>query len=163
MYDHEQDIYVQWTPATSHLESMLDLSADECENLRCVSIFIKRIERETGKNRSAPVFNFKKCSITMARWEESLAEDRCTTARSRAAWRWLYGNNMTYRERCDMHRTILNDFHSRSASSRKNLYISTYELLMKSPGIEVAAWPILYPWSRYGDTDVRDRLCNGVF
>ena len=32
---------------------------------------------------------------------------------------------------------------------------------MKSPGIEVGAWPILYPWSRYGDTDVRDRLCDG--
>ena len=32
---------------------------------------------------------------------------------------------------------------------------------MKSPGVEVAAWPILYPWSRYGDTDVRDRLCDG--
>ena len=28
-------------------------------------------------------------------------------------------------------------------------------------GLEVAAWPILYPWSRYGDTDVRARLSAG--
>ena len=28
-------------------------------------------------------------------------------------------------------------------------------------GLEVAAWPILYPWSRYGDTDVRRRLATG--
>ena len=28
-------------------------------------------------------------------------------------------------------------------------------------GLEVAAWPILYPWSRYGDTDVRARLAQG--
>ena len=161
VYDPDQDIYVQWTPATSHMESMLDLSVAECKQLRCISIFIQRCVRETGKNRSAPVFNYKKLSITMARWEESLPQDRCTTARSRAACRWLYANNMTYRERYDMHRTILNDYRSNSASSRTSLYISTYELLMKSPGIEVAAWPILYPWSRYGDTDVRDRLCDG--
>ena len=34
-------------------------------------------------------------------------------------------------------------------------------MLMKYCGIEVAAFPILYPWSRYGDSDVRDRLCAG--
>ena len=65
---------MQWTPATSHLESMLELSRAECENLRCASIFIKQCERETGKSRGAPVFNFKKMSITMARWPERLAE-----------------------------------------------------------------------------------------
>ena len=28
-------------------------------------------------------------------------------------------------------------------------------------GLEVAAWPILYPWARYGDTDIRARLVDG--
>ena len=60
VYDPDQDIYVQWTPATSHMESMLDLSVDECTQLRCISIFIQRCVRETGKTRNAPVFNYKK-------------------------------------------------------------------------------------------------------
>ena len=54
VYDTDQDIYVQWSPDTSHLESMLQLSDDECKQLRCVSIFTKRCERESGKNRKAP-------------------------------------------------------------------------------------------------------------
>ena len=81
----------------------------------------------------------------MARWEEQLAERRCATHRARAAQKWLYANNMTYRHYYDMHRSVLIDYRSNSASSRKTLYISTYDLLMKSPGLEVAAWPILYP------------------
>ena len=28
-------------------------------------------------------------------------------------------------------------------------------------GLEVADWPIFYPWARYGDTDVRARLAEG--
>ena len=106
VYDADQGIYVQWTPDTSHLESMLELSKDECEELRIVKIFTQRMPREYGKNRGAPVFNYKRLSISMARWLESLAQDRCTTARSRAACRWLYANNMTYREMYDMHGSV---------------------------------------------------------
>ena len=104
VYDADQDIYVQWSPATSHHESMLELSKDECIELRCVSIFIKNMGRESGKHKKAPVFNYKKLSMSMARWEDRLPEDRCTTVRSHAARRWLYESNMTYRHYYDMHR-----------------------------------------------------------
>ena len=41
VYDEKNDVYVQWTPETAHLESMLDLTEDECLQLRCLSIFAK--------------------------------------------------------------------------------------------------------------------------
>ena len=82
---------------------------------------------------------------------DQLAEDRCSTIKAKAARLWLYENNMTYRKYYDLHRSILNDFNSTHPSRRMELYEPTHSLLMKLPGIEVAAWPILYPWSRYGE------------
>ena len=90
VYDAENDIYVQWSEDTSHFESMLELSKTECEQLRCVSIFIPRMEKERGKHRTAPHYNYKKLSISYGRWEEQLAEKRCLTPKARAAQRWLY-------------------------------------------------------------------------
>ena len=86
VYDAARGVYVEWTPATSHLESMLKLAAEECDQLRCLSIFAK-FDRERGKSKKAPTFNYKKLSIIMARWEEALAEKRCRTRRSIAARR----------------------------------------------------------------------------
>ena len=157
VYDAARGVYVEWTPATSHLESMLELTVDECEQLRCLSIFAK-FDRERGKSKKAPTWNYKKLSIVMARWEDTLSEKRCLTRRSMAARRWLYDNNMTYRHFSGIHRVVLVEH---ASGARKSLYVSTYDLLMKYSGIEVAAFPILYPWSRYGDSDVRDRLCDG--
>ena len=37
-------------------------------------------------------------------------------------------------------------------------YIRTAELLLNSPGIEVAARPYLYPRAAFGDSDLRQRL-----
>ena len=151
---------MHWSAETSHMESMLELDEHECVQIRCVSIFCKR-GQERGKHRSGPHFNYKNLSISMGRWENELAENRCATPRAKAAQQWLYANNMTYRHYYDMHRSVLCNYRSNTDGSRKTLYLTTYDLLYKSPGIEVAAWPILYPWSRYGDTDVRDRLSDG--
>ena len=64
---------------------------------------------------------------------------------------------MTYRGFCDRHRIILANYHH-EFGRRNSLYEMTYKLLLEMPGLEVAAWPFIYPWSRYGDTDVRERL-----
>ena len=96
-------------------------------------------------------------SIARGRWEATLAEDRCASAKAKAARLWLYENNMTYRQFYDLHRSILRNF---KAGNRDSLYEKTSVLLADKSmrGLEVAAWPILYPWSRYGDTDGRARL-----
>ena len=159
VYDADAGVYVEWSTATSHLESMLELDEQSCLQLRCIELF-HRYARERGKSQKAPVYNLKKLSVTRGRWEERTAEDRCSTPRARAAWRWLYENNMTYRGFCDRHRIILANYHH-EFGRRSSLYEMTYKLLLEMPGLEVAAWPFLYPWSRYGDTDVRERLVEG--
>ena len=35
----------------------------------------------------------------------------------------------------------------------------TSTVMLHSPGIEVAAFPVLYPRTSFGDTDIRDRVC----
>ena len=67
---------------------------------------------------------------------------------------------MTYRHFYEMHRSILKSY---KAGTRSDLYEKTSMLLVDKSmrGLEVAGWPILYPWARYGDTDVRERLVDG--
>ena len=67
---------------------------------------------------------------------------------------------MTYRHFYEMHRSIL---WNHKAGTRTDLYEKTSMLLAEKSmyGLEVAAWPILYPWARYGDTDIRSRLVDG--
>ena len=67
---------------------------------------------------------------------------------------------MTYRHYCGVHRGILAAYRA-DFSTRKTLFDFTHRLLLERPGMEVAAWPLLYPWGRYGDTDVRIRLVEG--
>ena len=94
VYDPDANAYVEHTEITAHLESMLELNETDCAALRCVSIF-HRVRRERGKSGKAPTFNLKKMSITRGRWETELAETRCASDRAKAAYRWLYSNNMT--------------------------------------------------------------------
>lgn len=63
-----------------------------------------------------------------------------------------------------MHRSILiNHKAIIKNDTPTSLYEKTSRLLAHDDlhGLEVAAWPILYPWSRYGDSDVRARLSSG--
>ena len=127
--------------------------------LRCIDLFQKHAQ-ERGKSKAGPTYNWKKLSITRGRWEDQLAEYRCTSDKAKAARLWLYANNMAYRHFYELHRTILKNH---KAGTRPDLYEKTSMLLVDKSmqGLEVAAWPILYPWARYGDTDIRSRLVDG--
>ena len=140
---------------------MLELDETTAEQLRSIDIFDGHMPKERGKSRRSPTFNYKKASISRAKWCDKLAEDRCSTIKAKAARLWLYENSMTYRKYYDLHRSILNDFTSTHPCRRMELYEPTHSLLLKLPDIEVAAWPILYPWCRYGDTDVQERISDG--
>lgn len=64
-------------------------------------------------------------------------------------------NNATYKQWMLHRKEVL-----AAATSGDNTwrYIRTAELLLHSPGLEVAARPWLYPRSSFADTDIRDRL-----
>ena len=55
VYDVANGIYVQWPAETSHFESMLELNKEECEQLRCVSIYsIASVTSEVNPARHRP-------------------------------------------------------------------------------------------------------------
>ena len=56
VYDADAGVYVEWSTATSHLESMLELDEQSCLQLRCIELF-HRYARERGKSQKAPVYN----------------------------------------------------------------------------------------------------------
>ena len=81
-------------------------------------------------------------------------KDREMTPRARAAYEWLMENNATYARWQRKHQeAILKGLHA-----VHGYVFQTWNLLLHSPGIEVAAFPLLYPQPSFGDTDVRERL-----
>ena len=77
------------------------------------------------------------------------------TQKARAAYDWLMGNNATYRRWVEKQEQVLD---SKARDDTVSLYIPTAELLLRSPGVEVACRPILYPCAAYGDSDMKERL-----
>lgn len=76
------------------------------------------------------------------------------TDNARAAFAWLMRNNSTYRFYAEKHERLVQ---TSEGSGHKWRIIRTAELLLHSPGLEVAARPWLYPRPSFGDTDVRER------
>ena len=80
--------------------------------------------------------------------------DREMTPRAKAAYEWLLEHNSTYARWQRKHQeAILKGQHA-----HHGYVFHTWNLLLHSPGIEVAAFPLLYPQTSFGDTDARDRL-----
>ena len=84
VYDPNAGVYVEWSPETKHLESMLELSDRAVLQLRCIDLFQKHAQ-ERGKSKAGPTCNRKKLYTTRGRWEDQLAEHRCTSAKAEAA------------------------------------------------------------------------------
>ena len=59
-------------------------------------------------------------------------------------------HNRTYRRYVMQHKRVLS-----GPEEEREMFIPTYRLLIQSRGIEVALFPVLYPWEVYSDSDVR--------
>ena len=137
--------------------SMLDLTADEAKSISLVDLCVDIKFLNSG---GAPIKNFRKMSVTEARWKPAPvatpAEPAATpamTPRAQAAVDWLTANNDVYRHYVGLRRDAL-------ASGQP--YIRTAQLLLRMDGIEVAARPDLYPWPACADTGIKARLnANG--
>ena len=77
---------------------------------------------------------------------------RLRTPHARAAYAYLLEHNQGYAHYAAEHGRLV------EAGFPHGRAISTYGLMMKMPGVEVAVRPHLYPHSAYGDTDLRERL-----
>ncbi len=132
-------------------ESVLELSAPEAESLAPV-----RINCEVGIARggAAATVNMQKKSVIRAEYKAEPVVQSLGTARARAAYHWLMASNPTYASYTQEHLRVLA---ARQLSPDTPLYIGTSQLLLFSPGIEVAARPVLYARSAFGDSDHRAR------
>ena len=70
------------------------------------------------------------------------------------AYEWLRANNATYDTWIKRHDAEIVD---QLRYSAPRWWIRTSTLLLKMPGVEVAAFPILYPRASFGDTDMKAR------
>ena len=102
---------------------------------------------------SAVTYTLKKLGLSRAEWKRTKVEPRPGT-KLRKAYDWLMANNATYRNWVTLH----NDFLLKLQSMENPHYwIRTSDLLLKMPGIEVAAYPLLYPRASFADTDLREK------
>ena len=132
------------------MPSLLDLTKDEAESLMIVDIYVDS-SSHSGVTSSSGTPNLRKNSVVRGEYKQQSIEP--TTARAKAAFRWLCDNNDTYSRWHKSHETWLS---TRSPGDER--YIKTLDLLLNSPGIEVAFRPWLYPFASYGDTDLKKRL-----
>ena len=112
------------------------------------------LKQERGNKTAARTYTPKKWGISRAEWQRtSIAPDQ-RTAKLCKAYEWLRAKNTTYDVWIEKHEKELAE---QSRYSVPKYWIRTSELLLKVPGVEVAAFPILYPRACSGDTDLRER------
>jgi len=141
----ELQTFLQWDP-------MLCCSEDEQNALSCVALFCDIEQIRGGK---ATTVNMKKKSVVRAEWRKESTESRLRTARSRAAHTWLLHNNETYKQLQEQHAKVLQEART---NAKHTWFIPTAFLLLHMEGVEVAARPVLYARSSFGDTDIKSRL-----
>ncbi|CAK0851570.1 unnamed protein product, partial [Prorocentrum cordatum] len=103
----------------------------------------------------APTACKKKTSVVRARWRARDVQAGLPTPRARAAFAWLMEHSEAYRRYYEMHLQKLAALQEAGEGAR---WIYTAELLLRMPGVEAAARPVLYPTSAFGDSDLRPRL-----
>lgn len=111
---------------------------------------------KSGQIKKGKTANLQKTSVVRAEWRQEDIEANLPTPKAKAAYKWLVATNSTYRAYVDNQKQQL--VAARANPSQHKWHIRTAELLLHSPGIEVAARPVLYPRACFADTDVRERL-----
>ena len=128
------------------------LSAEELKDLAVLTIHVDFRARRGGK---AEITSKQKTSLTRCRWRPRPLRELSRRDLAARAFRWLLENNPTYRAWVDRH---ANFFLANGDLDAAHKELQTAEMLLRSPGIEVAVRPWLYPLPILADTDYQERL-----
>ena len=90
----------------------------------------------------------KKKGVVSGRWKKS-SPTSSENPKVKAALAWLLENNAIYRAYFEMHEKLLE---RNFGETKAWIYIRTAALLLRNEGIEVAAYPYLYPHAYMSDT-----------
>ena len=147
-----------WRDWILHIEPSAPPNARLCdvvsqEDILALALMQFRVDYVT-KSGGASIRSKQKRSVIRAQWSSQLPSTAISSDAGRRAYEWLMQNNTTYAFLAGKHREVLENWDE----EHSHLWIATAKLLLQSPGIEVAAFPWLYPVEGYGDTDLSDRL-----
>ena len=114
-----------------------------------------RVDFATRRGGKATITSRQKQSLVRARWKLNKVEENFRQdGPGKRAFEWLMDNNSTYAHYVNKHKELLRE----GAVRQGNAWVPTAELLLRLPGLEVAARPWLYPYAAFGDTDLAARL-----
>ena len=124
------------------------LSDEELHNLAVLHIHVDYRSRRGGH---AEITSKQKRSVVRCRWNTQALRDIPRSNVAARAFTWLLQNNGTYRDFVERHERLMQE-------DGGNKDVHTAELLLNSPGIEVAVRPWLYPLPSCTDSDLQQRL-----
>ena len=150
----QNSIWHSWSAAIGSGELPLTLVLTEAElsNLAVLTIHVDYRSRRGG---NAEITSKQKRSLTRCRWRTHPLRSLGRSDLAARAFGWLLRTNDTYRAWVDRHAALFQETGDLGTSHRE---LQTAELLLRSPGIEVAVRPWLYPVASLADTDYHERL-----
>ena len=150
----QKSIWHSWSAAIGSGELPLTLVLTEAElsNLAVLTIHVDYRSRRGG---NAEITSKQKRSLTRCRWRTDPLRSLGRSDLAARAFAWLLRTNDTYRAWVDRHAALFQETGELATSHRE---LQTAELLLRSPGVEVAVRPWLYPVASLADTDYHERL-----
>ena len=161
VYDEANSKFVDWDSTKDGWQSMLDLSPAEGKALAPLFLDVE-MRKERGKLSQGHTYNWKKTAISKVYWRRERVntfQDLAGPTKAKAAYSWLLQNNRVYKQWIKRHDDWIDD----NTLSKQNRNLKTADLLLHSPGVETACYPLLYPREAFGDTNYKERLgMNGT-
>ena len=125
------------------------------EDLKELAVLTVHVDYRSRRGGHAEITSKQKRSVSRCRWQPRPLRRLRRGDLAARAFTWLLQNNDTYRAWVDRHAAL---FLENGELDQANRELQTAELLLGSPGIEVAIRPWLYPLASLADTDYHQRL-----
>ncbi|CAE7803623.1 UBP25, partial [Symbiodinium necroappetens] len=151
------------TPLAEHWESLvLELQATglpltaamTMKELSGLAVLDIHVDYRSRRGGHADITSKQKRTVVRCRWKATPLRSMQRSFAASRMFDWLMRNNETYAAWVDRHARLVQE-HEQGDAWRE---LRTAELLLSSPGVEVATRPWLYPLASYADTDLQLRL-----
>ncbi|CAE7574509.1 UBP25, partial [Symbiodinium sp. KB8] len=125
------------------------------KDLESLAVLDLKVEFQTRRGGNAQITTKQKKAVIRGRWKSLPLVEVPRSDLAKKLFCWLLANNDTYAHWVSLHQQLASENKDNENPWRE---LSTASLLLRSPGIEVAARPWLYPLASYADSDLLSRL-----